>query len=413
MMRHLLGIEEMSRAEIERMLETAEAMLEVSQREIKKVPTLRGRTVINLFFESSTRTRVSFEIAGKRLSADAINVSRVGLEPVEGRDARSTRRGTSTRWSADVLVVRHTVAGVPHMLAERVRVPVDQRRRRLPRAPDAGAARRVHPAPVAGHARGLESIAIVGDIAHSRVARSDIHCFTKLGAEVRVAGAADDDARGHRGAGREAVLLARAGARGRRRGRDAAHPAGAARRRAVPVACASTRAPSGSTAAQARARQAGRDRDAPGPDQPRRRDRAATSPTPSPRVILDQVTQRRRRAHGRALPSLTRRGDKAREPSCADPGRAHARPGDRPRRARRRATRRRPDRGGRPRVSRRCPTQVIEAAGAVARARLRRPARAPARAGPGVQGRHRDRATRAAAAGGFTHGVLHGEHRTR
>ena len=77
-MRHLLGIEGMTRAEIERVLETSEAMLEISQREIKRVPTLRGRTVINVFLESSTRTRVSFEIAAKRLSADAINVTRAG-----------------------------------------------------------------------------------------------------------------------------------------------------------------------------------------------------------------------------------------------------------------------------------------------------------------------------------------------
>jgi len=185
-MRHLLGIEHMSRDEIEKVLETSEAMLEISQREIKRVPTLRGRTVINVFLESSTRTRVSFEIAAKRLSADAINVTRAGSSLSKAETLADMARNLAAM-SADVLVVRDSVAGVPHMLAERVRVPVV----------NAGDGCHEHPTQALLDAFTLRQslgslegrvIAIVGDIAHSRVARSDIYCFTKLGAEVRVAG---------------------------------------------------------------------------------------------------------------------------------------------------------------------------------------------------------------------------------
>jgi len=184
-MRHLLGIEHMSRDEIERVLETSEAMLEISQREIKRVPTLRGRTVINVFLESSTRTRVSFEIAAKRLSADAINVTRAGSSLSKAETLADMARNLAAM-SADVLVVRDSVAGVPHMLAERVRVPVV----------NAGDGCHEHPTQALLDAFTLRQslgslegrvVAIVGDISHSRVARSDIYCFTKLGAEVRVA----------------------------------------------------------------------------------------------------------------------------------------------------------------------------------------------------------------------------------
>jgi aspartate carbamoyltransferase catalytic subunit len=184
-MRHLLGIEHMSRDEIEHVLETSEAMLEISQREIKRVPTLRGRTVINVFLESSTRTRVSFEIAAKRLSADAINVTRAGSSLSKAETLADMAQNLAAM-SADVLVVRDSVAGVPHMLAERVRVPVV----------NAGDGCHEHPTQALLDAFTLRQslgslegrvVAIVGDISHSRVARSDIYCFTKLGAEVRVA----------------------------------------------------------------------------------------------------------------------------------------------------------------------------------------------------------------------------------
>ena len=185
-MRHLLGIEDLSREQIERILTTADAMLEISQREIKRVPTLRGRTVINVFLESSTRTRVSFEIAAKRLSADAINVSSAGSSLTKAETLTDMALNLAAM-NADLLVVRDRTAGVPQMLSERVGVPVV----------NAGDGCHEHPtqalldAFTARQSLGsLEGrvVAIVGDIAHSRVARSDIYAFTKLGAEVRVAG---------------------------------------------------------------------------------------------------------------------------------------------------------------------------------------------------------------------------------
>ncbi len=185
-MRHLLGIENMEPDEIVRVLDTAEAMLEISQREIKRVPTLRGRTVINVFLEPSTRTRVSFEIAAKRLSADAVNVSAAGSSLAKAETLADMVQNLAAM-NADVLIVRDRTAGVPKMLAERVRVPVI----------NAGDGVHEHPTQalldvftVRQSLGSLEGrvVAIVGDIAHSRVARSDIYAFTKLGAEVRVAG---------------------------------------------------------------------------------------------------------------------------------------------------------------------------------------------------------------------------------
>lgn len=187
-MRHLLGIEDITPDEIVTVLDTAEAMLEISQREIKRVPTLRGRTVINVFLEPSTRTRVSFEIAAKRLSADAVNVSTAGSS-LSKAETLSDMAQNLAAMNADALVVRDRTAGVPHMLAERVRVPVI----------NAGDGLHEHPTQalldlftVKQSLGSLEGrvVAIIGDIAHSRVARSDIYAFTKLGAEVRVAGPA-------------------------------------------------------------------------------------------------------------------------------------------------------------------------------------------------------------------------------
>ena len=187
-MRHLLGIEGMQPDEIITVLDTAEAMLEISQREIKRVPTLRGRTVINVFLEPSTRTRVSFEIAAKRLSADAVNVSAVGSSLAKAETLADMVQNLAAM-NADVLIVRDRTAGVPRMLAERVRVPVI----------NAGDGFHEHPTQalldaftVRQSLGSLEGrvVAIVGDITHSRVARSDIYAFTKLGAEVRVAGPA-------------------------------------------------------------------------------------------------------------------------------------------------------------------------------------------------------------------------------
>jgi aspartate carbamoyltransferase catalytic subunit len=185
-MTHLLDIESLSREEIQRHLDVADAMLEISQREIKRVPTLRGKTVINMFLEPSTRTRVSFEIAAKRLSADTINVSGAGSS-LSKAETLSDMAANLAAMNADALVVRHGVAGVPHMLARHVQVPVI----------NAGDGAHEHPTQALldaftvqqafGHVEG-RVVAIIGDIAHSRVAGSGIRIFQKLGAEVRVAG---------------------------------------------------------------------------------------------------------------------------------------------------------------------------------------------------------------------------------
>lgn len=182
----LLGIEDLSAEEIGLILETAESFREVSEREIKKVPTLRGKTVINLFYEPSTRTRTSFEIAAKRMSADAVNISVSTSSVVKGETLKDTARNLEAM-RPDCIVVRHASAGVPMMLAGYVGCSVV----------NAGDGAHEHPSQALldiltvkekkGAIEGLK-IAIIGDITHSRVARSNIYGFTKLGAEVTVAG---------------------------------------------------------------------------------------------------------------------------------------------------------------------------------------------------------------------------------
>jgi len=183
--RDLLGIEDLERADIERILETAERMQEVGLRDVKKVPTLRGRTIVNLFFESSTRTRTSFEIAGKRLSADVVNFSPSSSSLKKEESILDTARVLDAM-APDAVVVRHAVAGVPKRIADVLGAPVI----------NAGDGAHEHPTQALldlltvlqekGRIDGL-TVAIVGDILHSRVARSNIYAFTKLGAEVRVA----------------------------------------------------------------------------------------------------------------------------------------------------------------------------------------------------------------------------------
>ena len=182
----ILGIREMSVSEIELILDTAESFKEVSAREIKKVPTLRGKTVINLFFEASTRTRTSFEIAAKRLSADTINISASSSSVVKGETLIDTAKNLEAM-NPDCIVIRHSASGAPHLLARLMRVPVI----------NAGDGAHEHPTQALldlftvrekrGRLAGL-NVAIVGDILHSRVARSNIHGFTKMGAEVHLAG---------------------------------------------------------------------------------------------------------------------------------------------------------------------------------------------------------------------------------
>lgn len=184
--RHLLGIRGLSAEEITHILDTAESFREINAREIKKVPTLRGRTVINLFFEPSTRTRTSFEIAGKRLSADVINVSSSSSSVTKGETLLDTARNLEAM-SPDLIVVRHPSAGAPHQLARICRASVV----------NAGDGAHEHPTQALldaltirqqkGSIEGLR-VAIVGDILHSRVARSNAHLLSTLGATVAVAG---------------------------------------------------------------------------------------------------------------------------------------------------------------------------------------------------------------------------------
>ena len=184
--RHLLGIEQLSKDEIVQILDLADSMHEISQRPIKRVPTLRGRTVINLFMEPSTRTRTSFEIAGKRLSADVINVSESSSSTKKGETLLDTAMNLDAM-AADVIVIRHASAGAPHFIARHVSAAVV----------NAGDGMHEHPtqalldcATIRKHKGRIDglTVAIVGDVTHSRVARSDILALDKLGAKLRVAG---------------------------------------------------------------------------------------------------------------------------------------------------------------------------------------------------------------------------------
>ena len=182
----LIGIESLERGDIELILETAERMQELGERQVKKVPTLRGRTIVNLFFEPSTRTRTSFEIAGKRLSADVINFS-TSRSSLSKRESILDTARTLDAMQPDAVVVRHDVAGVPKRIADVLAAPVI----------NAGDGAHEHPTQALldlltvkqekGRIDGL-TVTIVGDIVHSRVARSNIYGFLKMGAEVRVAG---------------------------------------------------------------------------------------------------------------------------------------------------------------------------------------------------------------------------------
>jgi aspartate carbamoyltransferase catalytic subunit len=184
--RHLLGIEPLSADELRTVLDLGERFLEIAERPIKKVPTLRGKTVINLFLEPSTRTRTSFEIAAKRLSADAVNISGSASSTVKGETLIDTARNLDAM-RPDVVVVRHAQAGAAVMLSKAIRASVV----------NAGDGAHEHPtqalldcSTIRAHKGRIEGLTVVicGDIAHSRVARSNIFALTKLGAKVRVAG---------------------------------------------------------------------------------------------------------------------------------------------------------------------------------------------------------------------------------
>jgi aspartate carbamoyltransferase catalytic subunit len=184
----ILGIKDLSVDEINFILETAESFLEVSTRKIKKVPTLRGKTIINLFYEASTRTRTSFEIAGKRLSADTINISASTSSVVKGETLIDTARNLEAM-NPDVIVIRHSASGAPQMLAALVRQSII----------NAGDGAHEHPTQalldmmtIKEHKKKIAGlkVAIIGDIEHSRVARSNIYGLSKMGADVVLAGPA-------------------------------------------------------------------------------------------------------------------------------------------------------------------------------------------------------------------------------
>ena len=184
--KHILGIEQLSREDIIQILDTAESFKEINNREIKKVPTLRGQTIINLFFEASTRTRTSFEIAGKRLSADTVNIAASSSSVVKGETLEDTAQNLEAMLP-DIIVMRHSASGAPHYLAERLNCSII----------NAGDGAHEHPSQALldlftmrekkGRLAGLK-VAIIGDITHSRVARSNLYALNKVGAEVRLAG---------------------------------------------------------------------------------------------------------------------------------------------------------------------------------------------------------------------------------
>jgi aspartate carbamoyltransferase catalytic subunit len=196
MKRHLISAADLSRGDALLILDTAEELASVADRPIKKLPTLRGRTVVNLFFEDSTRTRISFEAAAKRLSADVINFSAKGSSVAKGESLKDTAL-TLEAMGADAVVIRHSASGAAHRLAGWVQGSVV----------NAGDGTHEHPtqalldaftirrrlrggtAPGGGRGAGLDGIrvTIVGDVLHSRVARSDVLLLSTLGAEVTVA----------------------------------------------------------------------------------------------------------------------------------------------------------------------------------------------------------------------------------
>lgn len=185
-LRHLLGIENLGRPAAEHILHTAETFLQITRRPIRKVPTLRGRTVLNVFFEASTRTRSSFELAGKRLGADVMNIGGSSSSTSKGETLRDTI-ATLDAMHADVIVVRHSSSGAASYVAARTRAAVI----------NAGDGMHEHPTQALldaftirqhrGDLTGLK-VAICGDIAHSRVARSNAILLPLLGASVRLAG---------------------------------------------------------------------------------------------------------------------------------------------------------------------------------------------------------------------------------
>jgi aspartate carbamoyltransferase catalytic subunit len=184
--RHLLGLEGLGRDELLFLLDTAASFKEISERDIKKVPTLRGKTVVSLFYEASTRTRASFEIAAKRMSADFVSLSASASSVTKGETLLDTARNLAAM-RPDAIILRHAASGAPHFLAARLACPII----------NAGDGAHEHPTQALldlltirerkGRLEGL-TVAIVGDILHSRVARSNLFALRTLGATVRLVG---------------------------------------------------------------------------------------------------------------------------------------------------------------------------------------------------------------------------------
>jgi aspartate carbamoyltransferase catalytic subunit len=184
--RHLLGLEELNRAEIETILDLAEEFSEVSQRRRKKRGDLKGKVVVNLFFEPSTRTRTSFGLAAKRLGADTIEFTSSGSSISKGETFIDTAKNIEAL-GIDVVVVRHSVPGAPHLLAQHLHAGVINAGDGAHEHPTQGLLDMFTIRSLKGRIEGL-TVGLVGDIAHSRVARSNIHGLTKLGARVIVCG---------------------------------------------------------------------------------------------------------------------------------------------------------------------------------------------------------------------------------
>ena len=186
--KHIISIRDLCPADIHLILQVAGSFKEISRRSIKKVPTLRGKTIINFFFEPSTRTKLSFEIAAKRMSADTFNVSASTSSTTKGETLVDTVRNMEAM-NPDVIIVRHPSSGIPYLLAKHIQSSII----------NAGDGTHEHPSQalldlmtVVEHKKDITGlkIAIIGDIAHSRVAHSDILAFGKMGADVHVAGPA-------------------------------------------------------------------------------------------------------------------------------------------------------------------------------------------------------------------------------
>ncbi|OGQ97623.1 MAG: aspartate carbamoyltransferase [Deltaproteobacteria bacterium RIFOXYD12_FULL_57_12] len=186
--KHILGIDHLSCDDIEHILQVAESFKEISSRSIKKVPTLRGKTVVSLFFEPSTRTRLSFEIAAKRLSADTFAITTASSSATKGESLIDTAKNLEAM-NPDIIIMRNAISGSPHLLTRHIKTSVI----------NAGDGTHEHPSQglldlmtVKEHKQRIKGLklAIIGDIAHSRVAHSNIIGFSKMGASVTVSGPA-------------------------------------------------------------------------------------------------------------------------------------------------------------------------------------------------------------------------------